>query len=414
MKVSTIKSRTVEFFKKQCVFFIRVLKKTKSIKFNRKTVVAIIVLFTAIILPIIPLSTLTLAYEVKYEDISLGFISGEKVNETEKMFENTVTDGTNSKADYSMTIVPTQSVETTTEISQNLVNNTSITDAYGIYINEKCVASNPDRVVLVNALQSVKSSITAKENADVVFFNENIKIDNCLSPFDLLNNFDETVEIISKSVTYKTGIYKTKTVTKKYKTIEKEDSSIYAGITKVETEGKNGKEEIETLTLFTNGKKVSSKVVNRVVTVKPTNEVILKGKKARPNVTKKNKYLWPIDENASCYVSSPFGSRGGRLHKGIDIIADYGVNILAAEDGVVTRASWYDAYGYCVDIVHKDGTLTRYAHCSSLIAEVGEQVVTGQVIAKVGSTGRSTANHLHFEVCPDGTNPVNPYNYVTK
>ncbi len=104
-------------------------------------------------------------------------------------------------------------------------------------------------------------------------------------------------------------------------------------------------------------------------------------------------------------ISSPFGWRinpvtGKRqLHKGIDIAAPTGAPILAASDGIVSDAGWDDGgYGNFVELRHLDGSLTLYAHTNRVLVAKGQQVSQGQIIAEVGSTGRSTGPHLHFEV----------------
>jgi murein DD-endopeptidase MepM/ murein hydrolase activator NlpD len=104
-------------------------------------------------------------------------------------------------------------------------------------------------------------------------------------------------------------------------------------------------------------------------------------------------------------ISSPFGWRinpvtGRRqLHKGIDFAAPMGAPILAASEGIVNDAGWDDGgYGNFVELLHADGSLTLYAHASRVIVSKGQQVSQGQIIAEVGSTGRSTGPHLHFEV----------------
>ena len=119
--------------------------------------------------------------------------------------------------------------------------------------------------------------------------------------------------------------------------------------------------------------------------------------------------IWP----AAGYVSSPYGLRfnGTEFHQGIDIAADMGTPIVATADGVVTAAGWNGGYGNMVDVDHGGGIVTRYGHASALAVTVGQQVRRGEVIAYVGSTGRSTGPHVHYEVRVDGQ-PVNPAGYL--
>lgn len=85
-------------------------------------------------------------------------------------------------------------------------------------------------------------------------------------------------------------------------------------------------------------------------------------------------------------------------HGGIDLKAKYGDSIFATADGVVLRSGWDREYGYVVDLVHADKTITRYAHAQELLVKQGDPIKRAQVIARVGSTGRATGPHLHYEV----------------
>ncbi len=101
----------------------------------------------------------------------------------------------------------------------------------------------------------------------------------------------------------------------------------------------------------------------------------------------------------------------GWKHTGVDIDGDYATPIYAAEAGVVTHAGWgrtKGGYGYYIDMDHGGGITTRYGHASKIYVNVGDQVSKGQTIAMVGTTGRSTGTHLHFEVMVNGkfTNPL--------
>ena len=108
-------------------------------------------------------------------------------------------------------------------------------------------------------------------------------------------------------------------------------------------------------------------------------------------------------------MTSPYGvRRGKRIHKGIDIRAPLGSPIMAFRSGVVTAAHYSRTYGYMVDIKQDDGLVARYAHMSQILTHKGARVTTGLRIGRVGSTGRSTGPHLHFELLRDNrqTNPM--------
>lgn len=108
------------------------------------------------------------------------------------------------------------------------------------------------------------------------------------------------------------------------------------------------------------------------------------------------------------YISSQFGPRRSPFsgtvihHKGVDISVNYGASVFATADGVVTYAGWRRAYGRVVTITHGYGIVTRYAHNSALLVKTGDSVRRGDVIAKAGSTGRSTGPHVHYEVWING------------
>ncbi len=116
-------------------------------------------------------------------------------------------------------------------------------------------------------------------------------------------------------------------------------------------------------------------------------------------------------------LSSGFGNRrdpfggGSAFHSGLDFAAPRGTSVLAAGDGRVTFAGQRSGYGKVVEITHAGGTLTRYAHLSTILVEVGKLITAGDVIARVGSTGRSTGPHLHFEVRRNDA-PQNPQPYL--
>lgn len=121
--------------------------------------------------------------------------------------------------------------------------------------------------------------------------------------------------------------------------------------------------------------------------------------------------IWP----ARGKLTSGYGWRWGRMHKGVDIAAPIGTPVMAAAPGVVVKAGWNSGgYGNMIDIQHADGTLTRYGHNKRLLVHTGEAVQQGQQISEMGSTGFSTGPHLHFEVHPMGKKAVNPIAYLPR
>ena len=120
-------------------------------------------------------------------------------------------------------------------------------------------------------------------------------------------------------------------------------------------------------------------------------------------------HIWP----AKGVLTSGYGWRWGRMHRGIDIANGVGTPIYASSAGRVERAGWNNGgYGLLVDIRHADGSLTRYAHNSRILVQVGQEVEQGQTIAAMGSTGFSTGPHIHFEVHPAGKGAVNPIAFL--
>ena len=114
------------------------------------------------------------------------------------------------------------------------------------------------------------------------------------------------------------------------------------------------------------------------------------------------------------HVSSRFGSRESirdHVHKGLDIAASYGTDIKAVADGTVIFSGVSSGYGNFIKIDHGNNVVTCYGHCSKLLVSVGQKVNSGDVIAKVGSTGNSTGNHLHFEIRINDVQ-VNPEKYL--
>ena len=188
------------------------------------------------------------------------------------------------------------------------------------------------------------------------------------------------------------------------------EASLSVGETKVASEGSAGTKEVTKKITRENGQPVSETVVDESVVEEPEEKVILAGTKL-PASYQSSFYEEPglsYDESAiygklqrpvsGGIVSSGFGSRWGKVHHGLDLALPEGSEICAADAGEVYFAGSNGSYGNIVKIDHGNGMQTYYAHCSQLLVSAGQHVERGEKIALVGSTGRSTGPHLHFEV----------------
>jgi murein DD-endopeptidase MepM/ murein hydrolase activator NlpD len=125
--------------------------------------------------------------------------------------------------------------------------------------------------------------------------------------------------------------------------------------------------------------------------------------------------IWPIDGR----LMSAFGRRTdpfsgeGAIHTGVDIAAPSGTPVKAAADGVVTYAQFFGGYGRLVIVTHNNGMQTYYGHLSKFDVIPGQEIRQSEVLGRVGSSGRVTAPHLHYEVLVGGA-PVNPYRYLMR
>ena len=193
------------------------------------------------------------------------------------------------------------------------------------------------------------------------------------------------------------------------------DSSIYQGYTKIRTAGVEGWATYNADVTYINGVEQERVINSTEVHSQPVTQVVAVGTKPRPKTMATGKFIWPIYGR----VTSGYGSRyifgSYSFHSGIDIAGSYGASIVASDGGKVTFAGTgtggFWSYGNYVVIDHENGLQTIYAHCSSLCVSAGDRVYQGQVIARVGSTGRSTGNHCHFQVKQNGTT-VSPWNYL--
>ncbi|MDY0236013.1 MAG: peptidoglycan DD-metalloendopeptidase family protein [Gudongella sp.] len=185
------------------------------------------------------------------------------------------------------------------------------------------------------------------------------------------------------------------------------DDSLYKNQKKIVVKGEKGSSEIVATEIRHNGILFEKNVIEETVIVEPITEKVIQGTKELPKTAAKGSFIVPT----SGRLTSPYGMRNGSMHRGIDLANSLGTAVYAADGGKVTFSGYSGSYGYMVEIDHENGYVTRYAHNSKLLVKAGERVYRGQQISNMGSTGRSTGSHLHFEVIVNGTHQ-NPSRYI--
>ena len=181
-----------------------------------------------------------------------------------------------------------------------------------------------------------------------------------------------------------------------------DNDSWYTTTQVVQQEGTVGHREVVAIVSTRNGKETEREIVHENILIGSQPKIIERGTMTPPT------YIKPISGGT---LTSYFGPRWGRTHKGIDWGISTGSTVVASSGGRVVSAGWNGGYGYSVLIQHPDGRQTRYAHLSKITVSSGEYVNQGERIGLSGNTGNSTGPHLHFEIIINGT-AVNPLNYL--
>jgi len=189
------------------------------------------------------------------------------------------------------------------------------------------------------------------------------------------------------------------------------DPSMYIGDSKILVQGETGEALVEADVAYINGYEKERIILSTTTVSAPTTTTKAVGTMERPRTASTGNFRWPFSGRITSYFGGRYIFGSYSYHSGIDISGNYGASIVAADGGTVTFSGYKGSYGNLVIITHDNGTQTYYAHCSSLLVSSGTKVYQGQTIARVGSTGRSTGSHLHFEVRVNGT-AVNPLSYL--
>jgi len=197
-----------------------------------------------------------------------------------------------------------------------------------------------------------------------------------------------------------------------FEVVTRAADDLYTTQSRIVKKGVAGEAQVVADVVYVDGQEQDRAVVCYDVIEQPQAQIKEVGTKLPPAKAPKGNFILPFNG----IRTSSYGYRPsmGDFHTGIDLAGATGSAIVAADGGTVTFAGWKGNYGYCVFITHGNtGFVTVYAHCSKLLVKQGQKVAQGEQIAKLGSTGRTTGPHLHFEVRIDGKT-VNPTKYLGK
>lgn len=357
----------------------------------------------------------TVAYNVNYGGEIIGQIaSPEDFSQAQQLAVDAISAENPQQYIYSPEFSPVITLKSrnneATFVAQGILENTDeIAKGNAVTVNGNIIVAVCEETDINAYLADKLSSYNIEKYECVSEFVDDVAVITTYSP---LENYvcEEKLGESLATLSVKTTVKETVDVKLSYKTVTNRTSSQKVGYYAVTIKGVDGlKQKVDNVT-YLNGVEVGRESVEDVVVSEPVNQVVTIG--TAPSGTGAS-MLFPISKSTYHYISTYYGIDPGdkQMHYGIDIAVGRGTPIYAALDGTVTDVGYRSDYGYYVVVEHSGGIKTRYAHNSQNLVKVGQTVAKGQTIALVGSTGRSTGNHLHFEVIVNG-NRVNPYNYI--
>ncbi len=364
------------------------------------------------------LATCSVAFHVKLGDKEIGDLPSEKayyeiLSDVKEEVYNTADIEFEPSGELSVNRVLIGKGEyTKVDVVKEKLKSTSdeMVPAWAVSVDKSTVVALPTQKEALSVLDSLKQQY-AEENATVTFSSK-VEVEKKFVPLQILKTEEDAFacltgenapEIKIRSVVECEGEEEIP-----FETEQQPDASRYEGDVSVLQEGVAGAKYAKYYLEKINGEVVEKKIIKEEILRQPVKQIELAGTKERPSPVGTGEFAQPV----SGTLTSSYGARWGRSHKGIDIGASTGTPVYASDNGTVVYSQYNDGgYGYLVQIDHGNGYVTYYGHCSELLVNAGDVVAKGDLIAKVGSTGRSTGPHLHFEVRKDGE-AQNPTNYL--
>lgn len=294
-----------------------------------------------------------------------------------------------------------------------------ISQMYAILVDGVPVGAADNRGDLNDILQGFLKEYSCCDDPYSVSFSQDVFVDQCYVSEELTTDVRTIKNLLdpknkgseySLDVECREFVQITREVN--YETEIIEDDSLYQDDVTIVREGVSGEEAVSGYTVYVNGKQANFEELISYISIPPVSEQIICGTKEGSRTDSTGTFIWPIEG----IITSNFGYRsvrvGSSFHKGIDINANMGDDVAAADGGEVIYADWMNGYGNLVQILHDNGDVTYYGHLSGFNCAVGDRVAQGDIIAYAGNTGVSSSPHLHFELRLAGTEQVDPLGYL--
>ena len=294
---------------------------------------------------------------------------------------------------------------------------------YKVSLNGETIGYCEDKDALQNKINDyMENGEEGQKNVAFVQIDDMPEYQMCLQKKGITTNDDEIFKIVKETgITYfryytiaddgkeKLSLSTFEEAEATIKELKKKESQNSKDLTIIE------KYEMEIPELYTQEKAVAKLYEKKVVVVTSSSGYPTTPSSgfstSRSTITKKVDLGITFVRPTKGIVTSRFGARWGSVHTGTDIGVATGTPIYAAASGTVIFSGWKGTLGKFIVVNHGNGIQTYYAHCSALLVSKGDTVTAGQLIAKVGNTGRSTGPHLHFEIRLNGS-ALNPQKYI--
>lgn len=379
------------------------------------------------------------ALAVEYRGELVGYIASETVYEQARQYVEGRIRNTGTEEEWSVTptftisAVPAAAMRSVTELADRLIETSDeqIQSASGVIVDGLLIGVTSDSESLQQELSAVKAPYedSSNPNLRVEFWQDVEVVDglyftSTIEPLsELLSKLrgetpvtlDDGTQVSVNMLRVKQVVRETVSETLEYEEQIVEDETLTWGKREIVQEGVDGSRDAVYDVTYMDGVEMAREFVEEQNVIEPVNEIMVIGTQTitgSAGATGTGVFMWPVPDYS-------YQSRGfmGTYHRGLDICGAYGTYIYAADNGVVEFAgsdpngyNW--SYGNYVKIDHGNGYSTIYAHCSDLAVTTGQYVTKGTIIAYMGSTGRSSGNHCHFEILYNGQ-LCDPANFVT-